>query len=364
MLTVLHTESSKGWGGQENRIIKESIGLKKLGARMIVLCQPDSTLAKTAAAEGIEVRTCRMRKHYDLTAVAYIMKLIKTESIDVINTHSGRDSFLAGVAGRLSSGKPAIVRTRHITMPLTSRVTYSILPHRVVTTSEYVRQYLISEGVKPDKVVTVETGINFETFDPARTEATLRNELGLGDEVPLIGTVAILRFKKGHHVLLDAIPIILKQVPEAVFVFAGDGPQRENITNRINSMGLSKKVLLLGMRKDIPNILKSIDVFVLPTLQEAHGGVFVEAMAMEKPVVGTAVGGVGYVIKDGLNGYLVAPDDSSALADAVIRTLSNREKAKTMGIEGRRFAEKEFTVERMCERMYGLYESLLKRCNR
>ncbi|MDA8339965.1 MAG: glycosyltransferase family 4 protein, partial [Nitrospiraceae bacterium] len=119
-------------------------------------------------------------------------------------------------------------------------------------------------------------------------------------------------------------------------------------------------VFLLGLRKDIPNILKSINVFVLPTLQEALGTSFIEAMSMEKPVIGTDVGGVGEVIRDGINGYLAEPNNPPALADAVIKILEDRERAMAMGIEGRKIVEQNYTVEKMCEKMYALYSSLLK----
>ena len=361
MFTVLHTESSKGWGGQENRILKESVGLAKYGVRIVVLCQPGSTLEKNARSEGIEVRTCRMSKHYDVAAIASILSLIKREKIDVVSTHSGRDSFLAGIAGRISRRRPVIVRTRHIAMPITSRITYRVLPHMVVTTSEYVRQYLISEGIRPERVMTVHTGIDVNRFDPENTAGDLREELGLGLAAPLIGTVAILRLKKGYHFLLDAVPGVLREMPEAVFVLVGDGPQRNNISRKIESMGLSHSVLMLGLRRDVPNILKSIDLFVLSTLQEAHGGVFVEAMAMGKPVIGTDVGGVGEVIVHGVNGYLVKPGDSSALCETILTMLRDRERARGMGIEGRKIVQQRFTVERMCEQMYALYAALLEK---
>ncbi len=359
MISVLHTESSTGWGGQENRTLKESLGLKKLGARVLILCQPGSMIGKIAAAEGIEVKTCRMRKHYDLPAISLIMKLIVSAQIDVISTHSGRDSFLAGAAGRVSRRQPVIVRTRHIALPITSRFTYSVLPHKVVTTSEYVRRYLIGAGIGAERVVTVHTGIDLSRFDPDNTPAPLRQELGLGASAPVIGTVSILRIKKGHQFLLEAIPMVLEKIPDAVFVFAGDGPQRENISNEINKSGLSGKVFMLGLRQDIPAILNSVDIFVLPTLQEAHGGVFVEAMAMRKPVIGTDVGGVGEVIKHGINGYLIGPRNAKALAGAIIEMLRNREGIAAMGAEGRKMVEEQFSTEKMCAGMYALYTSLL-----
>ncbi|MDA8338472.1 MAG: glycosyltransferase, partial [Nitrospiraceae bacterium] len=119
-------------------------------------------------------------------------------------------------------------------------------------------------------------------------------------------------------------------------------------------------VFLLGLRKDIPNILKSINVFVLPTLQEALGTSFIEAMSMEKPVVGTNVGGVSEVIKDGVNGYLVEPNNPHELADAIIKILCDKEKARAMGMEGKKIVEQNYTVEKMCEKMYALYASLCK----
>jgi len=364
MFTILHTESSRGWGGQENRTLQESIGISKLGARVLILCQPDSMLYEQALAEGTEVRTCKMRKSYDFPAIKYILKLIKTESIDVINTHSGKDSFLAGIAGRISRKRPVVVRTRHLALPITSRVTYSLLPHMVVTVSEYVRQYLVKEGISPENVVAIPTGIDLSKFNPERATDNLRDQLGLREDIPIVGTIAILRIKKGHHVLLDAIPLISKEIPEAVFIFAGEGPQKENILNRINNLSLSNKVFMLGMRRDVSNILKSIDLFVLPTLQEALGTSFIEAMAMEKPVVGTDVGGVGEVIKNGVNGYLVEQNNPAALSEAVIKILRNKERARMMGIEGRKIVEQNFTVEKMCERMYALYSSLMGKRNR
>ena len=360
-ITVLHTESSTGWGGQETRTFHESIGMKKIGVKIIILCQHDSELGKRAKAAGIEVRTCRMKKSYDVTAVNYILKLIKNENVDIVNMHSGKDSLLAGVAGKLSSKNPVIVRTRHLALPITSKFTYNVLAHKIVTVSEYVRNYLISEGISPSKITAVHTCVDINKFDPENVKDGLRKELGVVAATPIIGTVSILRRKKGHHILLDAIPEILKEIPEAVFVFAGNGPQEENILNKIKALDLEGKIFMLGLRHDIPDILKSIDLFVLPTLQEALGTSFIEAMAMETPVIGTDVGGVGEVIKDGVNGYMIKPNDSSDLAKTIIKVLKADQRGKMMGMEGRRMVLKNFSAERMCEQMFALYVSLLNR---
>jgi glycosyltransferase involved in cell wall biosynthesis len=359
MLKILHTESSKGWGGQENRILHESIGLRKLGAGVVIVCQPDSRLALRARESGLEVRTVKMRRGLDLIAIWQIMRVIRNERIAVVNTHSGRDSMLAGIAARLSRTRPLIVRTRHLALPLTSKFTYSVLPHKVVTVSEYVRRYLIGRGIPEARVAAVPTGVDLSRFDPDAEAGTLRHELGLDAKTPLVGTAAILRLKKGHQVLLEAIPKVLEAVPDAVFVLAGDGPQQQNILKSIREKNLGAHVLLLGLRRDIPNVLKSIDLFVLPTLEEALGTAFVEAMAMQKPVIGTRVGGVPEVIDDGRNGLLVDPRDPAGLADAIVRLLRSPDLAAAMGERGRQIATTEFSVERMCQRMQALYEALL-----
>lgn len=359
-MRILHTESSQGWGGQENRIYNEALGINKLGSRVIIVSQPGSVLGQRAAQAGIETRYCRMRKSYDFPAIFFLLNLINKEKIDVINTHSGKDSLLAAIAGRLSGRKPVIVRTRHLALPITSKFTYSVLPHKIVTVSESVRQYMIhEEGISPEKVVAVPTGVNLERFDPVNSKGGLKAELGLKESTPLAGMIAIFRKKKGHHILLEAVPDILKAVPDAKFVLAGNGPTEEKIKEMSREMGIDRHMVFLGLRPDIPSVLKSIDVFVLPTLQEALGTSLLEAMAMEKPVVTSNIDGIPEIVKDGVTGLLVKPGDSAGLAQAVISLLRNGEKARAMGLEGRKITESGYTVDRMVEGMHRVYRSLL-----
>lgn len=358
-MCILHTESSTGWGGQETRILHESAGLKCLGVKVIILCQPDSKLAQKAGEVGIDVRIHTIKSSIDIIAIRYIQRLIKEECIDIVCTHSGKDSLVAAIAGRLSLRKPRVVRTRHLALPITSKITYSIFPHKVVTVSEYVRKYLIhEEGIAETKVVSIPTGIDIERFNPDKVKAVSRSEFNIPSGAPVIGTVAILRRKKDHHTLLDAIPIILKEFPDAVFIFAGDGPQREDIERKILEKGIGKNVKLLGFRKDIPEILKMIDLFVLPTLQEALGTSYLEAMAMGKPVVGTKVGGVPEVVMDGISGVLVEPEKSQLLAKAIIELLRDKEKMKRMGRAGEAYVKENYSVDVMVRRLFDFYKSL------
>ncbi len=359
-LKVLHTESSPGWGGQENRILNECRGIEKLGAKAYILCQPESGLARKAQEAGIEVFMHPMRKSYDIKAIYYTARLIRKLNINVVNTHSGKDTYITGIAAKLLKKHPLVVRTRHLALPITSTFSYKYLVDVVVTVSDYVRNHLISKGVYPKKVFAVPTGIDIERFNPDKVQASLREELGLSEGTPLIGTVAVLRKKKGHHILLEAIPEVLKEIPETVFILVGDGPQRKNIEEKIKQYRLSKNVIMVGHRDDVPQVLKSIDIFVLPTLQEALGTSFIEAMAIGKPVIGSNVDGVKEVIDHEVNGYLVSPGNSEEIAKRIIELLKNPDKAYNMGLKGMEKVRTKYTIENMCKGMLKSYLTNIK----
>jgi len=362
MLTILHTESSSGWGGQENRTLHECIGLKEtFGERVIILCRPESRLRERATQAGIETRTHSLKASLDIGAIPFIMGLIKKEGVDIVVTHSGVDSFLAGIAARLSRRRPKVVRTRHLALPITSKRSYSMIPHRVVTVSEFVKKYLVNDcGLQSDHVVSIPTGINLRRFNSPSVPDGFREAEGIAPGVPLVGTIAILRRKKGHHVLLEAIPAVLKEIPSALFVFAGNGPQTENIKAQIKQLAIERNVRLLGLRKDVETVLKGIDLFVLPTFQEALGTSILEASAMERAVISTLVGGVPEVVKEGVTGLLVEADKAGPLAEAIIKLLKDRALRASMGKEGKKLVERDFSTIRMVERLHELYGDLAK----
>ena len=289
-----------------------------------------------------------------------LRRVMNTFRPDVVNTHSGRDTQLAGMAARSLIGRPLIVRTRHLALPITSRFSYSILPDHVVTVSKYVENYLIAAGVPGKQVSTIPTGVDFSRYDRSTVQGNLREELGLPADSLLIGTVAILRAKKGHAEILDAAPEVLKRFPNAHFVFAGDGPQTENLKTRIAANGLSGHVHMLGLRRDVTNVLASLDVFALPTHQEALGTAFIEAAAMGVPAVGSNVDGVPEVVLDGQTGLLVPAQDGKALIEPICRLLGDSIFRQSMGTNATEFVHRKFSREIMAQGMERLYQRLLE----
>jgi glycosyltransferase involved in cell wall biosynthesis len=360
-LCILHTESSKGWGGQENRTLNEMLGMRELGHTALLACQPGAKLGQRAGEAGFTVFETSMRSAVDIPAILRLRRFIREASADVVNTHSGRDTQLAGMAAHTLPRRPRIVRTRHLALPITSRFTYSVLPDHVVTVSAHVARYLASAGVPAERITAVPTGIDLMRYVAAPAGGTLRTELELPPDAPLVGTVAILRRKKGHAELLEAIPAVLARFPATHFVFAGDGPQRENLERRIAELGLSGSVHLLGLRRDVVNVLQSLDLFVLPTHQEALGTAFVEAGAMGLAAIGSNVDGVPEIVGAGETGILVPVNNPPALANAIVELLADPALRHQMGEAARRNVATHFSRDAMVAGMLGVYRRALER---
>jgi len=365
VLSVLHTESSTGWGGQENRTLNEMLAMRRLGWRCLVACRPGAILGKRAKTEGFAVHEINMRGFANIPAMFGLRHLMRREEVTVVNTHSGRDNQLACMAAHSLIGKrPILVRTRHLALPISSRLGYCLLPDHVVTVSNYVRRYIQSEGIAGERVTAVATGIDLSLYqcssdEESNNDSDLRTELGLPANTLLVGTIAILRKKKGHADLLSAIPQVLQYNSNAHFIFAGDGPQMHNIRRQIADNGLQSRVHLLGLRKDVINILRHLDIFVLPTHQEALGTAFIEAGAMRLPTIGTTVDGVPEVIVDGATGLLTPPHNPPALAAAIGKLLAAPELRRRMGEAARARVEKLFSQHAMGKAMQAVYEKLL-----
>lgn len=341
--------------------MNELVTMRERGHQLAVVSRPGARLLERAKEAGFETFAVDMRGAIDFPAIFKLRSVMKRFKADIVNTHSGRDTQLAGMAARSILGRrPCVVRTRHLALPITSKFSYSVLPDHVVTVSKFVENYLVEAGIPPGKITTVATGVDFSRYDRSAVHGNLRHELGLAEDTLLIGTVAILRAKKGHAEILDAAPEVLQRFPKAHFVFAGDGPQTENLKARIAAEGLAGRVHLLGLRRDVTNVLAALDVFVLPTHQEALGTAFIEAGAMAVPAVASNVDGVPEVVQDGTTGLLVPAKDGKALIEPLCRLLADAVYRQGMGANAAAFVRRKYAREVMAQGMERLYQRLLE----
>ena len=208
--------------------------------------------------------------------------------------------------------------------------------------------------VPSQKIRVIHNGIPFARFD-CPPDLTLRAELSQGTTRPIVLTVARLDRQKGHTYLFEAI----RQVREATFVLAGSGPEKDALVAQACELGIQDHVKFLGDRKDIPQLLASCDLFVLPSIYEGLPLSILEAMAAGKAVVATAVGGIPEIVKDGETGVLVPSGDPVALARAIQSLLSNPIQVRKIGAAGRALVKQEFSSDGMVERINQVYEELL-----
>jgi glycosyltransferase involved in cell wall biosynthesis len=196
---------------------------------------------------------------------------------------------------------------------------------------------------------------------PEEEKIHLRGKWGIQEEDAVVGIVSKLWEGKGHAVLLRAFSEIRRKKPNARLVIAGEGYLMESLRDQVRRMGLSDRVIFSGFLEDIPRIIATFDVAVLPSYFEGMGRALLEAMAMEKPVVGTRVGGIPDLIQEGVNGYLVNPGNEKELASALLKILDDKGLALEMGRAGRKKMTGRFSAESMVRSIEKVYKELLEK---
>ncbi|MBE0425114.1 MAG: glycosyltransferase family 4 protein [Nitrospirae bacterium] len=363
MFTILHTESSQGWGGQEMRILHESLGMLKRGYRPIIVAPEKADIFIRAQEAGINVFPVYFQK-WNPASLLKMRLLIDREKADIVNTHSSTDSWIATVAARISKSGPKIIRTRHLSTPISrsflSRFIYEILPDALITTGEEIRQMMIENNkFKETKIFSIPTGVDLERFNPAKVKPAFE---AAGFSIAMIG---VLRSWKGHRFFIEAIPEILERIQDASFYIVGDGPQYENIKNLIRKYLLEDRVFMLGHREDIPEILASLDVIAHPSYgNEGVPQSILQAMAMERPVVASDAGAIKEVVINGVTGFLIEPKNPGQIAEKVIELYKNPGLMAKFKKEARLLIEKGYSLEKMLEKIELLYRQLLSGKNR
>lgn len=361
---ILHTEWSLGWGGQEIRILREMEAFRARGWDMRLACRENSTISKRALEAGFEVHHLPFRSAFHLPTVFALARLARRLGADVIHTHSSVDGWVGGMAAKLA-GVP-MVRSRHLSSPvrrgLNSKIVYDLLPEAVISSGRHIRDHLIHEGgCNPKRQFSVPAGADTTVFHPEVPTQGLRESLGFGPDDQIIGMVAVLRSWKGHEVLFDAFDELTASMPKARLLIVGEGPQRPNLERRIKNGGLEQKIILTGHRTDVANLMRIMDVCVLPSLKnEATSQVLPQAMLVGTPVVSSSAGGLTEVVEDGVRGRVVPPGDAHALASALKAVFAEPEKTRRMAQTAREHALAELSFETQINRTEAVYKQLLQ----
>jgi len=232
----------------------------------------------------------------------------------------------------------------------------SMLVDKYIAVSESQATGLRKAVISESKVEVIHNGINVEDFSPKSTGNLFKSVLTDNAGKPVVLTVARMDRLKGHRYLLEAAA----SIPEAVFVLAGDGPERTNLENLAAELGISDRVIFLGQRDDVLELLSDSDLFVLPSLLEGLSLSVLEAMASSKPVITTDIPGMDEIIVDGRSGILVPPEDPEALAGKIKQVLSDASVSNRIAAGGRQRVIERFSAEKMVSETSQLYLELIE----
>ena len=354
----------KSLGGGERIVLRLADLLPRYGFRVSILTffvHPESSVV--GKPPPCPVYLLPLRRTYGFTALRAALALsrfLDRQDVRIVQTFFESSDIWAGLVVKLLSEAKLVWSRRDMGILRTRkhRISYRLMagaPDRVFAVSEQVRQHCIAvDRIDPERVETIYNGLDLdETIRPPKIPGEL-----------LIKTLGNIRRVKGHDIFVKAAATVALQFPGVMFRVAGEVLEPDyfaELQRQIQDLRLSERFQFVGGISNIPKYLAAADIFVLPSRSEGFSNAIIEAMAASLPVVATDVGGNAEAVKDGISGYIVPPEDPSALADALKRLLLDPERARRMGAVGREIAAAHFTTEAMMLQTVEAYELLLGR---
>jgi glycosyltransferase involved in cell wall biosynthesis len=340
-ISVAHIDTGSAFRGGQEALLNLAVALRKRGLRQHIVSPSGSVLSQRAQAAGLPVSATG-----DLRALRRLLR-----GFDVVHSHSGRAQNLAFCA---TVGMPVVrVASRHVAFepnhPRIHRLKYSLTCHGIIAVSEAVRRTLLRTGISSDRIEVIPTGIGWPAELPGRTEARAR--WGFGEEDFVAGHLGAFTPEKGQDVAVEAARLLAARMPRLRMVLGGEGPLRAALANG--------PAILPGQVEDRSGFFAMLDVFLMPSRAEAWGLAALEAMAFGVPVIASNVGGLPEMIEQGATGWLIAPNQPAALADAIEQAAADPVALRAMGSRAREGARR-FSLDETARRTEEFYQRLLR----
>ena len=356
--------------GVDSVILTLSEGLRKLGHVPVISPLGVGLIAEEARQRGFTVAPLAKQRRFDVASIPRLASMIRRHRIDIVHSHEFNGAFYACPAGRLAG--VAQVNSWHIppTESLKQNVRGKAVPwlifrhylwqmrhcREVITVSGELRDLLVSGGVPRSKVTFIPTAVDLAAYEP-RPDArrSVRSELGIPAGSTVIGTAGRIQRQKNLPMLLHTARRLLDEGHPVRVVIVGDGSDRAAIEQTVSRLGLREHVVITGWRQDVPRVMQAFDIFALTSTSEGMPIVVLEAMAMEKPVVGTRVGAMADCVQDGRTGFLVPSGDVDRMASALTTLLRDPSLCRRFGSAGRVRVERDFSEATMVKRHMDVY---------
>lgn len=371
-ITVVHLIGSLRIGGAERQLLSLAPFFDTERFRTIVCTmEPDGPLTDTLRESGVDVRALNFRMRHFASGVRRLVKLLKQEKVDVLHMHMYHAAWYGRIAG-LCAHVPVMITTDHgqelWKKPWDVAFERYMNKHtamRIAVSRDVADILRTRERVPEEKLLVLLNGVDVERFRPNKAERdAVRSELGFVDDIVVVGTVARLVDPKALHILIKAVALARKAVPQMKLVLIGDGPLRGDLERCASEQGVSDIVTFAGMRSDIPAVLAAMDIFCLSSKSEGLPVSLLEAMAAERTIVSTRVGGIPEVLTDHREGLLVEPNDPDALADALQEVACNSELAAGLARKASEKVAAEYSNRAVVRKLEEIYGGLLNKAQR
>lgn len=355
---ILHTESSKGWGGQEIRILREMIGMRERGHRLFLIVAKGGGLAARARAHGFTVVEVPLQRRLALVSMLLLAFWMVRWRIDLVNTHSSWDAWCAGCVGKLLGKK--VVRTRHLSTPIrvgwNSVLLYRWLTDFVVTTSASIVPTIAHQsGRSLASVRSIPTGVLPDEVCYTQEQVRhFRDSLGIQEGDFLVGTACFVRSWKGILDLMQAAHL-LRHERSIRWVVIGGG-HVDQYRHYVPDLGISEIFHFTGHLEKPYAAMAALDLFAL--LSTNHEGVSqasLQAAYLSRPLLTTRIGGLPEICMEGVTGYLVPPRSPEDVAQAVLRLKQAPHLREKMGRAAHSLVMKKFLFEQTLDQMEQVY---------
>ncbi|MFH1897216.1 MAG: glycosyltransferase [Candidatus Desantisbacteria bacterium] len=360
-LKILHVDTANSWRGGEQQILNLVAGLQEKGYFQIVVCQPDSLLSQRCQGYA-EVIPVKMRGEWDIIAAGKLAQIIKSRDIHLVHLHCAHAHALGLMAAMICKTSPMVVVSRRVDFHLRKNpityLKYRTGVDRIIAVSNAIKQVLLTDGIRQDKIAVVYDGIDVERFSRNINGKYLYQELGLNPCHPIVGIIAALAPHKDHKTFLQACFHVKKNNPQVQFLIVGDGKLKGKLQQITKSLHMEKDVIFTGIRDDIPQILSILNVFVVSSCLEGLNTSILEAQAAGVPVIATETGGIPEINHDRINGLLVPPRDPMSLAQGIICLLDDKTLAGQLSAKGRENVKK-FSKEAMVDATESIYHQVM-----
>lgn len=339
-IKVLHIDTEYGWRGGQQQALNLIEQMHQGGATVAMVCQPDSEMQKRCNILEIPCFVIRYRGEWDIFGGYALARLAQHMDVHILHLHTGH-ALSWGLAARLFNPRLKLVASRRVDFSVKKNI-FSLWKYnntwvsKIVCISEGIRQVMLRDGVKPNKLVMIHSGVDTHRYDGVEASASFRSDWNVPVSHVIIGTVAAFVGHKDYPNLLNGFALLLKVFPQTTLFMVGDGPLLDDMKQLAQTLNITPNVRFVGFQTEVGGLLKSFDIFVLASHLEGLGTSILDAQAVGLPVVASRTGGIPEAVLDGVNGILVAPRNPQALSAALLTLCQDSNRRRTLGEEARK----------------------------